>query len=102
MKVNERGWRTMVKWIIIALVPIALFLIIEEGVQFFWKRYVTAPKEKKEGKLKERLAIRFQNVRTLMKEFQLLTTIKESKFLVIIRDSKFISYFRKHRKDPSH
>ncbi|WP_404332645.1 hypothetical protein [Mesobacillus maritimus] len=92
----------MVKWIIIALAPIALFLIIEETVQFFWKRYINGPKEKKEGKLKERVAIRFQHVLTAIREFKLLNTIKRSKLLVFIRESKFISFLRKHRKDPSH
>jgi hypothetical protein len=97
-----KGAGTMVKWIIIALVPIALFLIIEECVQFFLKRYINGPREKKEGKLKERLAIRFNNVLTSIREYRLLTAIKESKLLKIVRESKFISFFRKHRKDPSH
>jgi hypothetical protein len=97
-----KGDGTMVKWIIIALAPIALFLIIEEAVQFFWKRYLNGPKEKKEGKLIERLAIRFQNILTSIRGFKLLTTIKEFKLLRIVKESKFISFFRKHKKDPSH
>ncbi|MBY0095579.1 hypothetical protein [Mesobacillus maritimus] len=92
----------MVKWIIIALIPIALFLIIEEAVQFLLKRYMNGPREKKEGKRKERLAIRFHNVFTSIKEYQLLTAIKDSRLFRIVRESKFISFFRKHRKDPSH
>jgi len=101
MKVNERGG-TMVKWIIIALLPIALFLIIEESIQFFLKRYMNGPREKKEGKRKERLAIRFHTVYTSIREYQLLAAIKESKLFRVVRESKFISFFRKHRKDPSH
>jgi hypothetical protein len=88
-----KGAGTMVKWVIIALLPIILLLVIEEAAEFFWKRYVDGPGEKKDGKWKDRLTQKYKKIRTL---------IMESKVTVYILNSKFIAFLRKKHNDPSH
>lgn len=92
----------MLKWIVIALAPIVIILLVEEVVQFFWKRYIRGPKVKKEGKLKDRLVRTYQNMVISMKEFKFPEKIRKSKMVSIMMESKFISFFKKQRKDPSH
>ncbi|SEN23400.1 hypothetical protein SAMN05192533_110118 [Mesobacillus persicus] len=79
----------MLKWVLIALIPIVLLLVIEELVQFFWKRYINGPREKKEGKLKDRLVSSYQNLRA---------SIRESKWMNMFLKSKFVTFLKRYRK----
>lgn len=92
----------MVNWILIALAPIVILVLIEEAAQFFWKRHINGPREKKEGKLKDRLVMTYQNLLTSMKQIKFSKLFNKSKMVTILRDSKLVSFFKRHRKDPSH
>ncbi|MBM4762787.1 hypothetical protein [Bacillus sp. B15-48] len=82
----------MLIWIIIALSPFILLLVIEEMTQFFWKRYMNAPGGMKEGIRWGKASEFFLKIRTIIGQMKLVTIIK----------SKFFSLIRKYRKDPSH
>jgi hypothetical protein len=74
----------MMKWILIALAPIILLLLVEELSQWFWKRYMNDSGEKREGKLS-----------TFLK-----AAIEKTKGWAA--NLKIKNNMRKNQKDPSH
>jgi len=85
----------MLKWVLIALIPIVLLLVIEELVQFFWKRYINGPREKKEGKLKDRLVISYKNIRASIRESKWINVFLKSKFVTVLKKSLKILHIRR-------
>jgi hypothetical protein len=53
----------MMKWILLAIAPIILLLLVEELSQWFWKRYINDSEEKKRGRLRSLLKMALEKIR---------------------------------------
>ncbi|KKK38514.1 hypothetical protein WQ57_07870 [Mesobacillus campisalis] len=74
----------MIKWILLAIAPIILLLLVEELSQWFWRRYINDSEEKKRGRLHSLLKLAMEKIRGWA------------------ANAKFKMDFRKNEKDHSH
>ncbi|WP_053363029.1 hypothetical protein [Bacillus sp. FJAT-27251] len=51
------------KWILLAIAPIILLLLVEELSQWFWKRYINEAEAKQRGRLRSLLKLAMEKIR---------------------------------------